>query len=41
MNKAVIVCGYSTAVGVFSGVITDVAAIDLGALVLRETPVRA
>ncbi len=41
MNKAVIVSGCRTAVGAFGGVLKDVAVVDLGALVLRETLVKA
>ncbi|KGO34917.1 hypothetical protein JT06_05695, partial [Desulfobulbus sp. Tol-SR] len=41
MEKAVIVSGCRTAVGAFGGVLKDVAVVDLGALVLRETLVKA
>jgi len=37
MNKAVIVSGSRTAVGTFGGALKDVAAMQLGATVLRET----
>jgi acetyl-CoA C-acetyltransferase len=41
MKEAVVVCGARTAIGAFGGVLKDVAVVDLGALVLRETLTRA
>jgi acetyl-CoA acetyltransferase len=41
MSNAVIVSGVRTAVGAFGGSLKDVPAKDLGALVIRETLIKA
>jgi acetyl-CoA C-acetyltransferase len=41
MSNAVIVSGVRTAVGAFGGSLKDVPAKDLGALVIRETLLKA